>query len=65
MVRRVPAWNKLGRITTAGVITEYSVPTGGSQPLGVALGPDGNIWFTEDKLCEQDRQDDLHSIRTW
>lgn len=26
-------------------ITEFSVPNGG--PAGIALGPDGNIWFTE------------------
>ena len=31
-------------ITTAGAITEY--PIGGGC-YGIALGPDGNIWFTE------------------
>ena len=38
----------IGKITPAGVITEYpagSVP--GSSPWGIAAGPDGNIWFTE------------------
>ena len=29
-----------------GLITEFTVPTAGSQP-GIAAGPDGNLWFTE------------------
>jgi streptogramin lyase len=37
----------IGRITPAGVITEFKVPTNFSQPLGITVGPDGNIWFTE------------------
>jgi streptogramin lyase len=36
----------IGRITTAGVMTEYPVVTGGCDPGGIAAGPDGNIWFT-------------------
>jgi virginiamycin B lyase len=39
--------NKIGRISTNGSITEFSVPTSGSRPLGIGLGPDQNIWFTE------------------
>lgn len=39
--------NKIGKITTAGVITEYVVPTAGSSPVGITVGPDGNLWFTE------------------
>jgi len=39
--------NKIGRITTAGVITEYPVPTANSYPEGIAAGPDGALWFTE------------------
>jgi virginiamycin B lyase len=35
--------NKIGRITTTGVITEYPVPTAGS---GITAGPDGALWFT-------------------
>src|SRR5690242_13531663 len=27
--------------------TEYSVPTSGSRPIGIAAGPDGGLWFTE------------------
>ena len=38
---------KIGRITTAGYITEYPVLTSGSNPLGITVGPDGKLWFTE------------------
>lgn len=40
------AASKIGRITTAGVITEYPTPTVG-QPTGITSGPDGNLWFVE------------------
>src|SRR5205823_1158123 len=39
--------NKIGRITTAGVITEFPVPTSGVLPADITVGPDGNLWFTE------------------
>jgi virginiamycin B lyase len=39
--------NNIGRITTAGVFTEYPVPTPLSNPYGITAGPDGNVWFTE------------------
>ncbi len=40
--------NKIGRITTAGVVTnEYVVPTSGAMPIGITAGPDGALWFTE------------------
>jgi virginiamycin B lyase len=35
------------RFTTAGTATPYSVPTSGAVVKGIALGPDGNMWFTE------------------
>ena len=38
---------KIGRITTAGVITSYSIPNAGDGgPTGIAAGPDGALWFT-------------------
>jgi sugar lactone lactonase YvrE len=37
---------KIGRITTGGVITEFSLP-GGSYPFGITAGADGNLWFVE------------------
>jgi streptogramin lyase len=39
--------NKIGRMTTSGVVTTYPVPTAGSYPDGIAVGPDGALWFTE------------------
>ena len=56
-----PASNKIGRITHAGAITEFdihSAPPPGfpanvpftTAPLGVANGPDGNVWFVEAQL---------------
>src|ERR1039457_514672 len=39
-----PDLNKIGRITTAGVVSEYSVS---GSPGGIAAGPDGALWFTE------------------
>jgi len=39
--------NKIGRIMTAGVITEYAVPTANAYPEGITAGADGALWFTE------------------
>jgi streptogramin lyase len=42
--------SKIGRITTAGVITEYPIPSGTSGfsgPQGITEGPDGDVWFAE------------------
>ncbi len=41
--------NRIGRITTSGAVTEFSVPTAESGPAGIAAGPDGNMWFTKEK----------------
>jgi virginiamycin B lyase len=41
--------NKIARLSpSTGVVTEYDVPTPNSQATGMAVGPDGNIWFTEE-----------------
>ncbi|MDX6698579.1 MAG: virginiamycin lyase [Solirubrobacteraceae bacterium] len=38
----------IGRITPAGVITEFSAGINSpASPSGIAAGPDGNLWFTE------------------
>jgi hypothetical protein len=37
--------DSIGRITTAGVITNHSDPTI-SDPDGITTGPDGALWFT-------------------
>jgi len=42
-----PEFNRVAKITSAGVITEYTVPTPGSDPLGIATVGGGDAWFTE------------------
>jgi len=39
----------IGRITTDGsaTVTEYTIPTTNATPVGITVGPDGNLWFTE------------------
>jgi hypothetical protein len=32
-----------------GIITEFTTPTSGSGPVGITAGPDGNMWFTDEK----------------
>jgi streptogramin lyase len=32
---------------TSSTTAEFAIPTGNSQPEGITLGPDGNLWFTE------------------
>jgi virginiamycin B lyase len=39
--------NSIGRITTAGAITEFPIPTATSGPVAITAGPDGALWFTE------------------
>jgi virginiamycin B lyase len=39
--------NNIAQIPTAGVVTEYPVPTSASGLAGIALGPNNQIWFTE------------------
>ena len=38
---------RIGRITVAGAVREFAIPTPRSGPAGIAAGPDGAIWFTE------------------
>lgn len=39
------ASHKIGRITTSGIVTAYSLP-GTPQPFYLTAAPDGAIWFT-------------------
>src|SRR5262245_20727410 len=41
--------NKVGRITTAGDVSEYLSPSHDSQPFWITAGPDGNVRLTEGK----------------
>ncbi len=38
--------DNIGKVTTSGTITEYPLPKE-SEPVGIAVGPDGNLWFTD------------------
>src|SRR5262249_7442498 len=38
---------KIGRITTAGVVTEFGGLPAGAKPGGITSGPDGAIWWTD------------------
>lgn len=37
--------NGIGKITTSGTVTEYTVTAGGNIN-SITVGPDGNLWFT-------------------
>jgi virginiamycin B lyase len=43
------ASNSIGRMTTAGVVTNY--PGAGINPYSITLGPDGALWFTTMGNC--------------
>ena len=36
----------IARITPAGQVTEFPLPSGGGNPAGITVGPDGALWFT-------------------
>jgi virginiamycin B lyase len=38
---------EVAEIVVIAPFTEFVVPTPASQPVGVARGSDGNLWFTE------------------
>jgi streptogramin lyase len=42
-----PAFNAIARVTPAGIVTRYTIPTPSAEPRGITAGPDGNIWFVE------------------
>jgi virginiamycin B lyase len=42
-----PSADKIGRISPAGVVTEFAVPTPNALPGTITAGPDGNVYFTE------------------
>jgi streptogramin lyase len=37
--------NRIGRITPAGTITEYTPPAGAQGPYGITQGPGGTLWY--------------------
>src|SRR5450755_159613 len=42
-----PDFDMIGRCTTDGEITEFTLPTAFAKPTRLAPGPDGNVWFVE------------------
>ena len=36
-------------LALSGKIREFAVPTAFSAPFGITAGPDGNLWFTEER----------------
>ena len=42
-------FGKIGRITPAGVITEFPILTANSAAVQITTGPDGKLWFTENR----------------
>lgn len=42
-----PEANKIGRISLSGAVSEFTLPSPVSQPLGITAGRDGNLWFTQ------------------
>ncbi len=41
-----PNGNHIGRITTAGSVTLFTMPAEVTGPYEIVAGPDGNLWFT-------------------
>ena len=39
--------NRIGRLTTCGGFTAFTVPQPASDPSDIVTGPDGALWFTE------------------
>ena len=39
--------NAIVKLTPAGSLTFYTIPTPGANPQGITPGPDGALWFTE------------------
>lgn len=42
-----PGALKIGRMTTAGAVQEFTLPSAVQDPDGIVAGPDGNLWFTD------------------
>jgi streptogramin lyase len=43
---------RIGRITPAGALSEWGIPSVPGEetvPWGIAAGPDGNVWFTDER----------------
>jgi len=52
----------IGRLDTKGKLTTVTVPTEGAYPAGIAIGPDGKIWFTESAASRIGRLDPAATV---
>ncbi len=39
--------NRVGRISTSGVVTEFPMPSPAPSAVNLAVGPDRNVWYTQ------------------
>ena len=53
---------RIGRITTAGVVTEFTGLTAGSTPVSITAGPDDKLWFTEQDAAQIGRITTLGAV---
>ena len=42
-----PGNNAIGQISTGGVFSETTIPTANANPMGLVVGPDQKVYFTE------------------
>lgn len=42
------AYPSIGQAPVVSFYSEIALPTAGSGPVGIAAGPDGNLWVTEE-----------------
>jgi streptogramin lyase len=41
--------SKIAKVTPSGTVTEFQLPNDASAPGGITAGPDGKLWFREDR----------------
>jgi virginiamycin B lyase len=44
--------SKIGRITATGKIDEFATPSADALPTHIVVGPDKNLWFTEERATK-------------
>ena len=43
---------KIGRITTEGKISDFTLPTSGNGPTSITFGADHTLWFIEVEVAD-------------
>src|SRR5262249_51788731 len=54
--------SRIGRITPAGIVSQFDVPTSDGGPAGIAAGPDGALWFAEQRAGKVGRLEPDRSL---